>query len=59
MTKPDSELIKSPVDELCGNPDKLKSGGGTWDGEKNLPKRTTGGDGVPERTRDADGPSQS
>lgn len=50
MAKPDSKLVNTPVEDLCGNPKNVAPGGGVFDGEPGLPKRTGGV--LPEKTRD-------
>lgn len=50
--KPDSKLIHTPVEELCGSPHDLEQAPGVFDGERGLPGRTKGHDGVPEKVYD-------
>lgn len=54
MSKPNSSLVSTPVDELCGNPSDYKQASGEWNGEPNMPKRTDSPNAVPELTRDTE-----
>lgn len=52
MSKGDSSLIHSPVDDLVGNPKERQPGAGTWNGEPGLPGRTPSPNAVAEKTYD-------
>lgn len=54
MAKPNSSLTTGPVDELMGNPSDYKQASGVWDGEPNMPQRTSSPNAVPELTRDTE-----
>lgn len=53
--KPDSDLVKSPVEYLCGDPHALDSSAGIYDGVPGLPQRTESKNAVPEKLQDTAG----
>lgn len=54
MSKPNSSLVQTPVDELMGNPSDHQQASGQWNGEPNMPQRTSSPNAVPELTRDTE-----
>lgn len=52
MSKGDSSLIHTPVEELVGDPKDRKPGAGVWNGEPGLPSRTPSPNALPEKTFD-------
>lgn len=54
MTVPNKNLVNTPVENLMGNPSDYKQASGVWDGELNMPQRTSSPNAVPELTRDTE-----
>ncbi len=52
MSKGDSSLIHTPMDDIVGNPKEHRGGPGVYDGEPGLPGRTPSPNAVPEKTYD-------
>jgi hypothetical protein len=52
--KADPELVKTPVEYLCGDPEahEHEKDEGIYDGEPGLPKRTAAKDHIPSLIRD-------
>jgi hypothetical protein len=53
--KPDSSLVRTPVDSLCGDPKDRRGGPGVYDGVSGLPQRTSSPNAVPEKLQDTAG----
>lgn len=52
MSKGDSSLIHTPVDDIVGNPKEHKGGPGVYDSLPGLPGRTPSPNALPEKLMD-------